>query len=147
MDRITSLPDGHIFVFGSNEAGIHGAGAAKDAVDFFGAQWGLSNGLVGPQAYAIPTKNHKIKTLGAWKINEYIKDFNLFVKAHPELIFHVTPIGTGLAGYEVVDIVHLFIWYTWPANVIWPPEFSPWLHQFIMDKPMELPKKPWWRIW
>ena len=35
--KITSLPDNHIFVFGSNEAGRHGKGAALDAVNNFGA--------------------------------------------------------------------------------------------------------------
>ena len=44
-----------IFVFGSNKSGIHGAGAAKYALEHKGAQWGIGEGIVG-ESYALPTK-------------------------------------------------------------------------------------------
>ena len=44
-----------IFVFGSNPTGYHGAGAAKDAANRFGAIYGQGEGLQG-SAYALPTK-------------------------------------------------------------------------------------------
>ena len=44
-----------IFVFGSNPEGKHGAGAAKVAVNQFGAIYGQGEGIQG-QAYALPTK-------------------------------------------------------------------------------------------
>lgn len=36
-DRITSLNDNEIFVFGSNKEGMHGGGAARTAYEDFGA--------------------------------------------------------------------------------------------------------------
>ena len=39
-DRIESLREGEIFVFGSNLAGHHGGGAANIAFKKFGAIWG-----------------------------------------------------------------------------------------------------------
>ncbi len=56
-NRITKLEPNHIFVFGSNPEGRHGAGAAKCAVKF-GATYGIGRGLSG-QTYALVTKNLK----------------------------------------------------------------------------------------
>ena len=53
-ERITSLAENEIFVFGSNLAGAHGGGAARLAYERFGAVWGEGVGLRG-QTYAIPT--------------------------------------------------------------------------------------------
>src|SRR6478609_9653517 len=52
--RITALERGEIFVFGSNAAGKHGGGAARMAIDRFGAVYGEGHGLHG-QSYAIDT--------------------------------------------------------------------------------------------
>lgn len=49
---ITSLLAGEIFVFGSNSAGNHAGGAARQAVREFGAVMGQPRGLQG-QSYAI----------------------------------------------------------------------------------------------
>lgn len=51
-----------IFVFGSNPEGRHGAGAAKTAVDSFGAIYGQGEGLQG-NSYALPTKDLRSKPL------------------------------------------------------------------------------------
>jgi hypothetical protein len=135
MERITSLPEGHIFVFGSNEAGIHGAGAAKDAVTYFGAINGIGWGIQG-QSYAIPTKNFIIQTLPLGKIDMYIGLFNEYAKIAVSFTYHVTPIGTGLAGYSVCEIADLFQKYEWLDNIVWPDEF--------IDHPMKTTpiKKP-----
>lgn len=45
-ERITSLAENEIFVFGSNLAGSHGGGAARLAYEHFGAIWGLGTGKV-----------------------------------------------------------------------------------------------------
>lgn len=56
-------PDANtIFVFGSNPEGRHGAGAAKVAVDRFGAKYGQGEGLQG-NSYALPTKDLRSKPL------------------------------------------------------------------------------------
>lgn len=53
-ERITELKANEVFVFGSNLAGAHAGGAARVALDKFGAVWGQGVGLQG-QSYAIPT--------------------------------------------------------------------------------------------
>ena len=71
---ITELPIDHIFVFGSNSAGIHGAGAARIALLFFNAKTGVGNGLTG-QSYAIPTKNEHIRSNSLRVIDIFVKQF------------------------------------------------------------------------
>jgi|NGEPerStandDraft_6_1074524.scaffolds.fasta_scaffold36178_2 hypothetical protein len=51
-----------VFCFGSNEAGMHGSGAAADARREHGAIYGFGRGRYG-NSYAIPTKDTKIHTL------------------------------------------------------------------------------------
>jgi hypothetical protein len=89
-----------IFVFGSNLAGVHGAGAAKFARLHHGAIWGKGQGLQGT-SYGIPTKDERIRTLPLGRINFYVQNFLDFaVFDRPDLTFYVTPIGCGLAGYK-----------------------------------------------
>jgi hypothetical protein len=96
-----------IFVFGSNEAGIHGAGAAAFALRHHGAIWGKGEGLQGT-SYAIPTKDYRIRTLPLDTIKIYVDRFLNFAREHPELTFYVTPIGCGLAGYKRHQIEPMF---------------------------------------
>ena len=95
-----------IFVYGANEAGIHGAGAAKFALQQHGAQW-RKIGHVG-NSYGIPTKDKRIKTLPLDDIKAYVDEFIQYATDHPELQFQVTAIGTGLAGYQHSDIAPMF---------------------------------------
>ena len=96
-----------IFVFGSNEAGIHGAGAALHAQQKHGAILGRGVGLQG-YSYAIPTKDRRLHTLPLSVIHGYVQDFVHFALDHPSLTFEVTRIGCGLAGYTDADIAPLF---------------------------------------
>lgn len=98
---------GEIFVFGSNLAGRHGAGAAKQAVKY-GARYGIGVGLQG-DTYAIPTKDVNIKTLPLEDIKEFVDDFVLFSEDNKYLTFLVTRIGCGLAGYNDSDIAPMFV--------------------------------------
>jgi hypothetical protein len=119
-NNIVSLKPYEIFVFGSNEAGIHGAGAARVARDLFGAKIGQGVGRTG-QTYAIPTKDHMIKTLDLEKIKKYVDSFIEESKNYPYLTFLVTEIGCGLAGYTIKDIAPMF--KNAPDNVILPKKF------------------------
>lgn len=110
-----------IFVFGSNLAGRHGAGAALFARKNHGAIYGQGRGLQG-NSYAIPTKDHNIKTLPLREIKFYVHTFLLFADENRDMIFRLTPIGCGLAGYRHSDIAPLF--KTVPDNVILPQEFK-----------------------
>lgn len=96
-----------IFCFGSNLAGCHGAGAAREAYENFGAKWGIGVGITG-RSYAIPTKDEKIQALPLDKIGVYVRDFLKYAVAHPKQEFFVTAIGCGLAGYEPKDIAPMF---------------------------------------
>ena len=114
------------FVFGSNEGGIHGGGAARYAYKEKGARWGFSYGHMG-QSFAIPTKGVyyppqnpefvSIKdmsrpmvggTLPLKQIQDYVTGFLAYASGHPELTFQVTCIGCGLAGLEHKDIAPMF---------------------------------------
>lgn len=96
-----------IFVFGSNLAGLHGAGAALHARKHHGAIYGFGHGRMG-SAYAIPTKDENIRTLPLESIRRYVAIFIAYATNHPELRFKVTAIGTGLAGYKHTDIAPMF---------------------------------------
>lgn len=121
---ITQLKENEIFVFGSNEAGIHGAGAAKQAYEQFGAIWGVGFGPQG-QTFAIPTKDWNIKTLGLIYIYTYVKRFIDYARNKSELKFLVTEIGCGLAGYTPEDIALAFknVVYMRISNIILPESF------------------------
>ena len=118
--NIKKLGDNEVFVFGSNTAGRHGAGAALTALKHFGAVYGEGEGLQG-KSYAIPTKNHRIQTMPLNGIAYYVNRFLEFSKEHPELTFLVTPIGTGLAGLSAADIAPMFKGA--PKNVVLPKDF------------------------
>lgn len=106
-NQITKLQENEIFVFGSNESGRHGLGAAKTALGW-GAKWGQAEGLQG-RTYGIPTKDSSIRnTLTVEQIKKYVDRFILFAKSRPDLKFLVTEIGCGLAGYRPKDIAPLF---------------------------------------
>lgn len=109
-----------IFVFGSNLAGRHGAGAALFAKNNYGAVYGQGEGLQGC-SYGIPTKDLKIKTLPLEDVKKHVDKFIEFATLHPELTFQLTPIGCGLAGYKPEQIAPMF--EKVPENVILPLEF------------------------
>jgi hypothetical protein len=96
-----------IFVFGSNLAGIHGAGAARFAVLHCGAIYGQGIGLQG-YSYGIPTKDERIKTLPLAVIARHVETFLNFARSRPDLTFYITPIGCGLAGYKRPQIRPMF---------------------------------------
>ena len=96
-----------IFVFGSNLAGRHGAGAALCAVKEHGARYGQGIGMQGT-SYGIPTKDYHIKTLPLEHIQLFVNDFLDFAREFPNMEFYVTRIGCGLAGYKDEDIAPMF---------------------------------------
>lgn len=96
-----------IFVFGSNDAGIHGAGAAKIAYQKHGARWGKSYGHHG-DSFAIPTKDENIETLDLDRIKGYVDGFLSYAAGHRKLTFKVTRIGCGLAKLDYNDMASLF---------------------------------------
>ncbi len=151
MTIFKDTPDNMVFVFGSNEGGIHGGGAARHAYKTKGARWGFSYGHMG-QSFAIPTKGFKRifskdpsphtnaivgDTLALPMIRRYVEGFLAYATGHPEIDFQVTCIGCGLAGLKHEDIAPMFILNTTladgsviqhvPANLHFDEKWKPWL--------------------
>ncbi len=116
-ENIRTLMPNQVFVFGSNLMGHHGGGAARAALDKFGAVWGVGVGMQG-QSYAIPTMQGPVET-----IRPYVDQFIDFAKAHPEQHFLVTAIGCGIAGFRPEEIAPLFAKAIDMENVSLPKRF------------------------
>lgn len=117
---ITQLEPNECFVFGSNDAGRHGAGAAVWARRF-GAVTGIGRGPAG-QTYAIATKSRNLTRLSTDEIKRQVDEFLKFAKANPKTRFLVTEIGCGLAGYRPEQIAPMFFPNP-PKNVLLPESF------------------------
>lgn len=126
LAKIASIPLRRtpIFVFGSNLAGRHGKGAAKDAKEQYGAFYGQGEGMQG-NAYAIPTKDEFLRRLPLKairsNIDNFLEDAKLFLWLDPRVLFFVTPIGCGLAGYHPSMIAPFF--RNSPHNVVLSPRW------------------------
>jgi len=119
------LPNGtEIFVFGSNESGIHGAGAARYAMDKLGAEYGIGFGYSGT-TFAIPTKDFEIESLSIDRVKDYIDSFIQLSNLRPRWNFKVTRIGCGLAGFKDEDIAPLF--KDCGENCSFDEAWKPWL--------------------
>jgi len=117
-----------VFVFGSNEKGIHGGGAARVAREKYGAVLGQGVGMQG-NSYAIPTcalptgmDNHEI---ALEKVEFYVNQFIAYAVMHPEREFQVTQVGCGLAGWKAGEIAPLFT--NAPDNCLFDSAWEPWL--------------------
>ncbi len=114
---IRELKENEIFVFGSNLEGMHGGGAARTAVEHFGAIWGQGVGLQG-NSYGIPTMQGGVET-----IKPYVDEFIEFAKQRRDLFFYVTKIGCGIAGFKEEEIAPLFAEALNEENIALPKSF------------------------
>lgn len=112
------------FVFGSNEAGVHGAGAAKVAAQKRGMPFGKSYGHYG-ECFAIPTKDEYIQTMPLNRIEAYVLGFISYAIGHRKTRFQVTQIGCGLAGLRPYQIAPMF--EDAPDNCWFDEAWKPWL--------------------
>lgn len=113
-----------VFVFGSNLAGVHGAGAAKAALERHGAKYGMGVGRSG-NSYALPTKDERIETLPMSRIEDFVTEFIDYAKANPGVLFQVTQIGCGLAGLKSQDIAPMF--FDAPENCLFDEAWKEYL--------------------
>jgi hypothetical protein len=105
-----------IFVFGSNLAGRHGAGAALYAHKHRGAACGVGEGLTG-QSYALPTVDADIRPLPFADVDAAIGRFCAFAGSRHDLDFELTPVGCGLAGHRFADVWASLRRHGLPRNV------------------------------
>lgn len=123
---VKSLPENTVFVFGSNLAGQHSAGAARTALEHFGAVMGVGRGWSG-QSYAIPTMNEHLQQMPLSQIQHYIDDFKIYTKNHSKNKYFITSLGCGIAGYKVEEIAPMFKGIS--RNVIFPQSFRPFVEK------------------
>lgn len=123
-DTIETLESNEVFVFGSNTEGRHGYGAAKIALNQYGAIYGQAKGLQG-NSYGIVTKDLSKgeKSITLNDIETQIDNFLDFAFNNQDKTFYTTKIGCGLGGYTIHDIAPLFANKVIPKNVILPKEF------------------------
>jgi hypothetical protein len=127
--RLKKLPANARFVFGSNTAGRHGAGAAKDAAQHFGAVEGVGEGETG-QAYALPTVAYDgwgdfAASARPVAIDAFAASLQRLVDRaidHPSVDYIMTDVGTGLAGLErsAIDAAYRTLGDL-PANLVLTP--------------------------
>ena len=115
-DWIDHLEDNEVFVFGSDEQGLHQGGAAAYAVKYFGAIVGQGVGLQ-RQSYAIPT------TGDFYDFSHAVRDFIDYAAAHPETRFLVTRLGCGTPGHSVRQVAPAFVDAINMENVSLPEDF------------------------
>lgn len=128
MKRIEILKENQIFVFGSNANGYHAGGAARQALDKFGACWGKPKGIQG-QSYAIVTLDENMHRVPLCYIEEQLEELREFAIRHPDKEFLVTAIGCGIAGFRIKEIATVIRDIgknagAWPSNVVFPEEFK-----------------------
>ncbi len=116
-DNISSLGEDEIFVFGSNLAGNHAGGAARVALERFGAVMGQGVGIQG-RSYAIPTMQGSLES-----IKPYVDDFFELAEEWDQTTFLVTRIGCGIAGFTDEKIAPLFDRALDMYNVVLPESF------------------------
>lgn len=117
---ITKLNPNERFVFGSNLAGNHAGGAARQANEQFEAEIGIGEGLTG-KCYAFPTLDENFQRLSYEQLVQSRDVFYRCTKAHPDLEFLMTPVGTGIAGYRTEVMKSLFSHP--PENVVLPEDW------------------------
>ncbi len=116
-EKIEKLGPDEIFVFGSNLAGQHMGGAARTAMEHFGAKWGVGEGIQG-QSYAMPTMQGGVET-----IRTYVDRFLDLADEWDQNTFLVTRIGCGIAGFSPEQIAPLFDRALDMYNVVLPKDF------------------------
>ena len=122
-ENIQELKENQVFVFGSNMNGNHAGGAARLAVEKFGAIMGQAEGLQG-QSYAIPTLDKDMEKVTEEELITYLGNLRNFANKHPEKEFLLTAIGTGIAGFDTNYMAYMVLRTNLPGNVTIPEEFS-----------------------
>ncbi len=123
-ENITELKPNEVFVFGSNMNGNHAGGAARVAVEKFGAIMGQAEGLQG-QSYAIPTLDKDMQKVDLDTLQKSLFRFCQFANDNPAKTFYLGKIEClGIAGFTLDEILSVINRVDMPDNVIIPEEFD-----------------------
>ena len=82
-ELIEQLNENEVFVFGSNKAGNHAGGAARTAVEKFGAVMGQGEGIQG-QSYAIPTLDENMEKVSLDDLQQSLFRFCQYAEKESE---------------------------------------------------------------
>lgn len=116
MRMIFDLLPNEIFVFGSNNKGIHAGGAAKQAIQW-GAQMNKAEGIM-KKTYGIITMDWDTGEFLGWdNIQHQFEKFIEFASQNGNLKFLLTPIGTGIAGASIEDLDQFVDKFELPSNI------------------------------
>lgn len=124
---ITELPENGIFVFGSNTQGRHGKGAAKTALNKFGAIYGNPKGRQG-KSYAIITKDLTKKihpSISGKEIINQIRELYKYAEENKDLDFYISYNADSipLNGYTIEEIAIFFASGFVSKNIIFEEKF------------------------
>jgi hypothetical protein len=114
---ITHLEPDEIIVVGTNMAGAHGGGAARQAAEQFGLREGFFEGLCG-QTYAFPTLNADYTQRTERQIMQSRYHLVVCANRNRKKKFLLTKVGCGIAGFSE-EYMKGFFWGM-PKNVIMP---------------------------
>lgn len=118
---INNLEQNQIIVVGTNLAGKHLGGAARQAHNDFGLVWGVGEGLYG-KTYAFPTLTEDFGKRAIASLQESVRKLYQCCNDNQDKQFLLTPVGTGIAGYAVNEMKALFT--NPPTNLVLPEEFK-----------------------
>lgn len=118
--NITRLKKNQVFVFGSNLAGQHLGGSARQALEKFGAVMGKGDGWQG-QSYAFPTLDKDFKQRTDKELKKSVEELYRCCDLNRYYEFLLTKVGCGIAGYEESYIKSLF--KNPPSNLILPEDW------------------------
>ena len=121
---ITHLNENEIVVFGTNPEGNHNSKAALYAVNNFGAQMGVSEGM-SVQSYALPVHKHR-----RHKMVNAVKRFIQYARENQNMKFLVLPIGCGAAGMDPAFVALMFRDAVELQNVLLPKLFVDELYKY-----------------
>ena len=117
---INELNPDQIFVFGSNLAGNHAGGAAKQAHESFGAEWGVGEGLTG-QSYAFPTLTENFQKVSNTQLKSARLKLYQTANKYPDKEFLLTKVGCGIAGFPEKKMIGIF--RNAPKNITKPEDW------------------------
>ena len=126
--KVLRLRHDQIFVFGTDAKGSQRYGAAGLAAKNFGAQIGVRNGRTG-DSYALPTMGCTLEELGA-----SILQFEQYARENKGLMFLVTPIGCGHAGFKYEQVAPYFRGCIALGNVMLPEQFLCFFRKECIEK-------------